>query len=251
MADERKPPVWGLWNDHLDDWLNPGTRKPFWLTRDEALHAIPKAVRQYPTGHWEVREYPVEELEQAFQVASVVARQPKEVREYPVEELEQGVAMEWLGRHRWLVVMAVVFAGVVPALIGIIAATLIQYDWAIIPVAALVGLWPGIRANVSSAEVGSYIGWGVGLSALGFLAVPIVLSAVVSELLERAERRISVRLETYLKDRDGFIATEVYAEFKEWLKPEVTEAKCRQMAATAIERGARVWRESEDVPVQT
>jgi hypothetical protein len=66
MADERKPPVWGLWNDHLDDWFNPGTRKPFWLTRDEALRAMPKALRQYPMGRWEVREYPLEEPEQAL-----------------------------------------------------------------------------------------------------------------------------------------------------------------------------------------
>ena len=67
MADEGRPPVWGLWNDRLDDWFNPGTRKPFWLTRADAERAVPKALRQYSMGHWEVREYPLEEPETALE----------------------------------------------------------------------------------------------------------------------------------------------------------------------------------------
>ena len=37
------------------------------LTKDEAELAMPKAQRQYPMGRWEVREYPLDEPEQALQ----------------------------------------------------------------------------------------------------------------------------------------------------------------------------------------
>ena len=61
MADESAPAVWGLWNERLGEWLNPGTRKPYYLTAEEARRTIPKAVRQYPFGMWEVREYPLDD----------------------------------------------------------------------------------------------------------------------------------------------------------------------------------------------
>jgi len=67
MADEGRPPVWGLWNDYLDDWFNPGTRQPFWRTKDEAARVVPKAQRQYPMGRWEIREYPLEDPDQALE----------------------------------------------------------------------------------------------------------------------------------------------------------------------------------------
>lgn len=66
MADGGKPPVWGLWNERLGEWFNPGTQKPFWADEEIAKRAIPKAVRQYPVGKWEVREYPVNEAEEAM-----------------------------------------------------------------------------------------------------------------------------------------------------------------------------------------
>ena len=64
MADEGKPPVWGLWNTSLGEWWNPGTRKPFYADEDAAARALPKAGRQYSMGRWEVREYPLTDEEE-------------------------------------------------------------------------------------------------------------------------------------------------------------------------------------------
>lgn len=58
MAGERRPPVWGLWNEQVGDWFNPGGRAPYFRTREEAERFIPVARRQYAFGTWEVREYP-------------------------------------------------------------------------------------------------------------------------------------------------------------------------------------------------
>jgi hypothetical protein len=60
MADENRPPVWGLWNDALGEWFNPGTRKPYFNTRDEAERRVPIALRQYAFGKWVIREYPLD-----------------------------------------------------------------------------------------------------------------------------------------------------------------------------------------------
>ncbi|MBI3974722.1 MAG: hypothetical protein HY332_25885 [Chloroflexi bacterium] len=61
MADEDRPVVWGLWNGTLGEWWNPGTRKPYFATRDEAHRVLPLVMRQYNFGHWEVREFPLDE----------------------------------------------------------------------------------------------------------------------------------------------------------------------------------------------
>lgn len=58
-ADESRPPVWGLWNGTLGEWFNPGTRKPYFNSREEALRLLPRAQRQYSIGKWELREYPI------------------------------------------------------------------------------------------------------------------------------------------------------------------------------------------------
>jgi hypothetical protein len=64
MADElefpKSPTVYGLWNDALGEWFNPGTRKPYFATREDAMRMIPLALRQYSMGKWEVREYPLD-----------------------------------------------------------------------------------------------------------------------------------------------------------------------------------------------
>ena len=60
MADERGPVVWGLWNQALGEWFNPGTRKPYFPTQDAARRFLPVVLRQYPMGKWEVWEYPLE-----------------------------------------------------------------------------------------------------------------------------------------------------------------------------------------------
>jgi hypothetical protein len=63
MADEveypKLPTVYGLWNEALEEWFNPGTRKPYFASREEAIKLIPLALRQYSMGKWEVREYPL------------------------------------------------------------------------------------------------------------------------------------------------------------------------------------------------
>lgn len=61
MAEERRPPVWGLWSDVLTEWFNPGTSKPYFISREAAERVAPLALRQYNVGKWEVREYPLEE----------------------------------------------------------------------------------------------------------------------------------------------------------------------------------------------
>ena len=61
MADEGGPVVWGLWNQDLGEWFNPGTRKPYFPTQEAARRFLPVVLRQYPMGKWEVHEYPLEE----------------------------------------------------------------------------------------------------------------------------------------------------------------------------------------------
>lgn len=56
--DESGPEVWGLWNGHLRDWFNPGTRKPYFATRAAAERMVPLAQRQYARGVWAVHPYP-------------------------------------------------------------------------------------------------------------------------------------------------------------------------------------------------
>ena len=52
---------WGLWNQRLTEWFNPGGKRPFVKTRDEAERMRMAALRQYPIGKWELREYVVED----------------------------------------------------------------------------------------------------------------------------------------------------------------------------------------------
>jgi hypothetical protein len=61
LADEGRPPVWGLWNAAITEWFNPGTAKPYFTSREAAARLLPLALRQYPLGKWEIREYPLEE----------------------------------------------------------------------------------------------------------------------------------------------------------------------------------------------
>ncbi|MGH2354926.1 MAG: hypothetical protein ACRDI2_14540 [Chloroflexota bacterium] len=76
MAEERRPPVYGLWNEAIGEWFNPGTRKPYSPTHEAAHHMLPVALRQYPFGTWEVREYPLEEPETALQPAEAPPAEP-------------------------------------------------------------------------------------------------------------------------------------------------------------------------------
>jgi hypothetical protein len=55
---------WGLWNPQLTEWFNPGGKRPYVPTKEEAHHMLVAARRQYPVGKWELREYRLEEDEQ-------------------------------------------------------------------------------------------------------------------------------------------------------------------------------------------
>ena len=52
---------WGLWNQLLTEWFNPGGKRPYVKTREEAERMVRAAVRQYPMGKWELREFLAEE----------------------------------------------------------------------------------------------------------------------------------------------------------------------------------------------
>ena len=52
---------WGLWNERLTEWFNPGGKRPYARTKEEAVRWIPLARRQYPMGKWEAREYVLED----------------------------------------------------------------------------------------------------------------------------------------------------------------------------------------------
>jgi hypothetical protein len=60
MAEEQYPVVFGLWNESIGEWFNPGTRKPYFPSREAALRLLPLALRQYSMGRWVVREYPLD-----------------------------------------------------------------------------------------------------------------------------------------------------------------------------------------------
>ena len=53
---------WGLWNPLLTEWFNPGTKKPYYPTREAAERMVPRANREYSMGKWELREYRLEDL---------------------------------------------------------------------------------------------------------------------------------------------------------------------------------------------
>ena len=67
--------MWGLWNSALEEWWNPGTRQPYFISRDQAHHMLPLVLRQYGYGHWEVREYPLDD-EAAETPATAVPTRP-------------------------------------------------------------------------------------------------------------------------------------------------------------------------------
>lgn len=61
MSDTAGPQAWGLWNERLKDWFNPGTSRPWFPSREAAERAIPNARRQWPRGSWVVAPFPASE----------------------------------------------------------------------------------------------------------------------------------------------------------------------------------------------
>lgn len=68
-------------------------------------------------------------------------------------------------------------------------------------------------------------------------------------LLENAGRRVAMSILDYLEDRDGYLTTEVYSEFKNKLKEGITDSQCRDMARAAIKRAAGTWQTSTDADI--
>jgi hypothetical protein len=60
MTEDQYPVVFGLWNESMGEWFNPGTRKPYFPSREAALRVLPLVLRQYSMGRWVVREYPLD-----------------------------------------------------------------------------------------------------------------------------------------------------------------------------------------------
>ena len=58
---------WGLWNERLTEWFNPGGRRPYVKTRAEAERMRRAALRQYPIGTWELREFLAEQNEDSYE----------------------------------------------------------------------------------------------------------------------------------------------------------------------------------------
>ena len=52
---------WGLWNQRLTEWFNPGGKKPYFPTKEAAERMLPMAKRQYSVGKWDLREYALED----------------------------------------------------------------------------------------------------------------------------------------------------------------------------------------------
>jgi hypothetical protein len=58
---------WGLWNERLTEWFNPGGRKPYFPTKEAAERMLPMAQRQYAMGKWELLEYALEDDSAAYE----------------------------------------------------------------------------------------------------------------------------------------------------------------------------------------
>ncbi len=67
---------WGLWNEQLNEWFNPGGRRPYVKTREEAERMRRAALRQYPIGTWELCEYLAEDDEDESSEASDAGEAP-------------------------------------------------------------------------------------------------------------------------------------------------------------------------------
>lgn len=65
--------MWGLWNARVRDWFNTGGRTPHFKTREEAERLVPLAMRQYPFGKWEPREYRADEEDSVARPDSTAA----------------------------------------------------------------------------------------------------------------------------------------------------------------------------------
>ena len=52
---------WGLWNQRLTEWFNPGGKRPYFPSREAAERMLQSAMRQYSVGKWELREFLAEE----------------------------------------------------------------------------------------------------------------------------------------------------------------------------------------------
>ncbi len=154
-------------------------------------------------------------------------------------------AYTWLKNHIWLTVFLICFLVIIPFFFGFSAYNFFNKNEKDIEIilSALVG-WPNFPNSVSNG----LIGWGVGFSAFAVFGIPTLLGAIVSILLENAERRLAERMKNYLKDRDDFIATEIYKAFRDKLKTENDKEECLQTARQAIKQANDAWFRDTEPP---
>jgi hypothetical protein len=86
----------------------------------------------------------------------------------------------WIGKHRWLVLILIIFTVAIPICAAIIAQNHFNDRSTNVLVSSLVG-WPSFQPHTSN----ELIAIGVGLSALAVFGIPAVLGAVITILLEK------------------------------------------------------------------
>jgi hypothetical protein len=150
--------------------------------------------------------------------------------------------MKWANEHRKLVILLTVFTLVFPVLVGCLGNIYSKHRFVVI-LAALVGAWPDVNPNT---DPGPWVGMGLALSALSVFGIPTILGVAVTLLLERAERNVAMSFLKYLADRDAFITTEVYREFRNKVKDNISNQECRDLARAAVKRAADEWQNTSD-----
>ena len=151
--------------------------------------------------------------------------------------------IKWAKKHWKLLLLLFLISIVIPVTAGSLAPVLAGKNQIVI-LNALVG-WPDLNLKPQTISA-LWTGLGVGFSAFAVLGIPAILGAVVTVLLENAKRSVAMSILGYLKDRDDFISTEVYSEFKDKLKAGISEEECRDMSERAVRRASRTWYNETD-----
>ncbi len=147
---------------------------------------------------------------------------------------------KWTKEHRNLLYVLFSCCVLLPVVVGFLANLFVK-SRAIIILAALVGVWPDINSITGPVP---WLGIGIGLSACAIFGIPTALGVVVTILLERTEKRILMSLSRYINNRDKFLVTEVWMEFRDKVKDEISEEDCYELVTNALKRAASVWEES-------
>jgi hypothetical protein len=152
----------------------------------------------------------------------------------------------WLGGRPGLVFLLVLIALLAPIIAGLLATRIAKSEGGVI-LAALVGTWPDLNPTTmtnKADDLGPWIGVGVGCSAFAVFGIPTILGLVITYHTEKIERRVAMSLNSYLADRDRFIAGYVYRDFQ--AKFGLPDAACRAAAHAAIQQASDEWTRSSE-----